>query len=204
MRAIKRLLIPGFTLLSLAILVAVTPRTSGTTVRAAQPTETPTATATAVSTATATAAPTGTATSAPTATATATAAPTETPIATATATPAATATASATASPTATATPTPTVVPTLPPGPLESVSLFTGCNLIALTFQSGTTAPQIAAAITPSGILQNIWQFNNETKRFTGYRPDVPDFANDFVPTSRLEAVYICVSANGSLSRPTN
>jgi hypothetical protein len=89
-------------------------------------------------------------------------------------------------------------------GQTEMVRLFTGCNLVGLTFPTDTTARQVAGAVNPTSAVQVMWQYNNETKRFAGFRPDAPDFANDFARVSRFEAIYICVSAPAQLVRPAN
>ena len=85
-------------------------------------------------------------------------------------------------------------------GPLVT-DLATGCNLVTLVTATGTATAEVARQIEPAGALQVMWQFNNETKRFAGFRPGVPDFANDFRTITRFDAVVVCMNAAGSLTQ---
>lgn len=83
----------------------------------------------------------------------------------------------------------------------ETVRLFTGCNLVALTWVTGTPASQVAAAVTPAGSLQVIWRFDNQAKRFTAFSP-IPGAPSDFTTVNRNDAVYLCVGSDGQMQRP--
>lgn len=87
-------------------------------------------------------------------------------------------------------------------GTTESVPLATGCNNISLTFPSGTATTTVAAAITPPGNLISIFRFDSSQNRFLGFSP-LPGAPNDLVTVNRLDAVFICMSAPGTLARPT-
>lgn len=95
----------------------------------------------------------------------------------------------------------PLAVPPAGQGGTETVRLFTGCNMVALTWATGTPASQVAAAVTPAGSLQVIWRFDNQTKRFAAFSP-IPGAPSDFTTVNRNDAVYLCVSSDGQMQRP--
>jgi hypothetical protein len=106
---------------------------------------------------------------------------------------------------TATATPTgtpPTSTPTHTPTPtaMESVTLVGGtCNPVASTYADNTPVATIAAAVSPSGILISIWNFDAGIWR--GYSPQFPS-VSDLTDIDRLDAFFLCVSSAGTWSRP--
>lgn len=84
----------------------------------------------------------------------------------------------------------------------ETVQLFPGCNLVGMTVPNGTNASAVASAIQPTAALDVIWRYNADTRRFVGFRPNVPAFASDFTTVSQWDAVYVCVNARSTLQRP--
>jgi CSLREA domain-containing protein len=109
-----------------------------------------------------------------------------------------------TATPTATETPggataTPTVTPTGTPGGVETLPLIAGCNPVAWTGADGTPIANIAGAVSPTDILVALWQFEGGV--WLGYSPQFPE-VSDLTQMNRLDVVFVCVSANGTFSRP--
>lgn len=102
---------------------------------------------------------------------------------------------------TATQLTTPTPTPT--PSPADRVSLPAGCANVALTWAPGTPLSVVADAIEPPRALESIFRLVAAERRFIGYAPTAPAFANDYTQIqSRLEAVFICMSTSGTLTRP--
>ena len=105
-----------------------------------------------------------------------------------------------TATPSRTATPQGGVTSTPTTGPTESVTLTGGtCNPVASTYADNTPVATIAGAVTPSGILVSIWNF--EAGVWRGYSPQFPS-VSDLTDIDRLDAFFICVSSAGTFSRP--
>lgn len=83
----------------------------------------------------------------------------------------------------------------------EQVQLFTGCNNVASTYPNGTPTSQVAAGVSPASALIAIWRFDNATQRFAGYSP-IPGAPNDLVTLNRADAIFICVNAPATFTRP--
>lgn len=83
----------------------------------------------------------------------------------------------------------------------EPVELFAGCNNVTLTWASGTSVSTVAEDVSPASALQAIWRFNNAEQTFVGFSPQFPQ-ASDYKSANLLDAVYICMSAPGTLTRP--
>ncbi len=83
----------------------------------------------------------------------------------------------------------------------EQVQLFPGCNNVASTYPNGTPTSQVAAGVSPSSALIAIWRFDNATQRFAGYSP-IPGAPNDLVTLNRADAIFICVNAPATFTRP--
>lgn len=102
-----------------------------------------------------------------------------------------------------TATPTgtpPTATPTT--GGTEAVGLATGCNPVAVTWPDGTAVTTVAAAVSPTSAVVSIWKFNTATGSWLGFSPLAPPEVNDLQTVNRLDAIFICVSTSGTLTRP--
>lgn len=95
----------------------------------------------------------------------------------------------------------PAGVPTAAAPQTEPVALSYGCNLVALTWPSGTPPRTVALATAPAPALAAIWKFDNGAKRFLGYSP-LPNVPNDLVRLSRLDPAFVCVAAPATLTRP--
>ena len=87
------------------------------------------------------------------------------------------------------------------PSPTETVQLVQGCNNVALTWPTGTPTGQVARAVTPGAALVAIWRYNTTTQRFAAFAPAFPQ-ASDLTTVNRLDAVFLCLAAPGTLTRP--
>jgi len=85
---------------------------------------------------------------------------------------------------------------------LEDVDLVAGCNPVSATWPDGTDASDVAAAVAPEDALVSIWAFDTASGTWEGYAPDVPAGVNDLETVDRLEAIFICVDADATVSRP--
>ena len=83
----------------------------------------------------------------------------------------------------------------------ETVELFRACNNVAITWSSGTQTSVVAAAITPASAVQGIWRFDNNRQLFEGFSPQFPQ-ASDLQTVNLIDAVFICMDAPGTLTRP--
>ena len=86
----------------------------------------------------------------------------------------------------------------------EPVALSALCNNIALTWPAGTSMDMVAAAITPSGALEAIWQQTvvGDEQKFIAWSP-IAGAPNDLTATATsLDAVFICMTEQGSIDRP--
>jgi hypothetical protein len=94
--------------------------------------------------------------------------------------------------------------PTPSPGLTETIPLPAGCTNVVLTWAAGTPLGAVAANVAPANALVSIFRLEAVQGRFIGYSPIAPAFANDYTTVaSRLEAVFVCLSAPGRLTRPT-
>jgi hypothetical protein len=85
----------------------------------------------------------------------------------------------------------------------EAVTLPSGCSNQTLTWPVGTPVSTVAAAVTPADALISIFRLDATARRFLGFAPGAPDFANDYTTiTSSLEPVFFCMRAVGTLARP--
>jgi hypothetical protein len=83
----------------------------------------------------------------------------------------------------------------------ESVELVSGCTNVSLTWPAGTPVGVVAAAIVPSGSLMGIWKLDAQSQVFKAYAPAAPQ-ASDLMTVNPLDAVYVCMTAAGTLARP--
>lgn len=88
-------------------------------------------------------------------------------------------------------------------GTTRSDRLVAGCTNLALTFPAGTPLASVAQGVSTGAGLLSIFRLDAASGRFLGYSPAVPAFANDYTTVgARLEAVFICVRAAGTLTQP--
>jgi hypothetical protein len=83
----------------------------------------------------------------------------------------------------------------------ESVELFRGCNNVSLTWANGTPTTMVSAAITPASNIISIWRFNNLQQTFQGFSPQFVQ-QSDLQTVNRIDAVFICMTGPGTMSRP--
>jgi nucleoid-associated protein YgaU len=83
----------------------------------------------------------------------------------------------------------------------EAVGLVAGCNLVSLTWPSGTPPRTVALSTSPAAALAAIWKFDNPSQRFIGYSP-LPNVPNDLVRVAQLDPAFVCVRESGTLTRP--
>jgi hypothetical protein len=81
------------------------------------------------------------------------------------------------------------------------VNLGPGCNMVTLTFASGTQATAVAAAVSPPEALDTIWRHDNATRSFQAFMPQAPQ-ASDLTSVNLLDAVFICVDAVATIAMP--
>lgn len=94
------------------------------------------------------------------------------------------------------------MLPALPAAAqVEQVALVVGCNNISLTWPNGTAATEVAAAVAPAAALVAIWRFDAVARRFLGFSPQFPQ-VSDLRTLNRLDAVFLCVRADATLTRP--
>ena len=84
----------------------------------------------------------------------------------------------------------------------RTVNLSPGCNMVTLTFASGTDAASAAAAVSPADALDTIWRLDNVSRTFQAFMPQAPQ-ASDLTSVNLLDAVFMCVDAGATISMPT-
>lgn len=89
-----------------------------------------------------------------------------------------------------------------PTGETDVVPLAEGCNPVAATWPDGTPIAALAAAILPPTALDALWKFDPEADAWLGYAPAAPAEANDLQAVDRLDAVFACLNAPATVSRP--
>ena len=96
------------------------------------------------------------------------------------------------------AAPTPTPTPTVtapPPGATEEVALQGGvCNPVATTYPDNTPIATIAGAVSPSGVLDSLWEFEGGV--WQGWSAAFPE-ASDLTEKDFLDVVFVCVGGSG-------
>ena len=84
----------------------------------------------------------------------------------------------------------------------QVVAVVVGCNPIAMTHPDGTPIETIAGCVSPAVALISIWKFDNPAGGWLGYSPVVPPEVNNLAEVNRLDAVFVCVNAPGTFTRP--
>jgi len=87
------------------------------------------------------------------------------------------------------------------PQDLPAGNLSPGCNMVTLTFASGTDAAAVAAAVSPSDALDTIWRLDNVSRTFQAFMPQAPQ-ASDLTSVNLLDPVFVCVDAAASIATP--
>lgn len=81
------------------------------------------------------------------------------------------------------------------------VELIAGCTNLVLTWPDGTPISTVVAALNNSGLLNAIWWLDAAARQFRGFSP-APGAPNDLTTVNRLQTVFICLTAPGTLTRP--
>jgi subtilisin family serine protease len=87
------------------------------------------------------------------------------------------------------------------PAELPAGNLGPGCNMVTLSFPSGTDAAAVASAVSPPTALQAIWRLDNVTRSFQAFMPQAPQ-ASDLLTVNLLDAVFMCVDAGANMAAP--
>ena len=80
-------------------------------------------------------------------------------------------------------------------------NLSSGCNMVTLTFPTGSPTSTLADFVSPSTALQAVWRLDNVTRTFQAFMPQAPQ-ASDLTSLNLLDAVFICVDAAATVSLP--
>jgi hypothetical protein len=80
----------------------------------------------------------------------------------------------------------------------EAIRLLQGCNMIMPAWLAGRPLAAVATAIAPVGALEAIWWRDLSTGRFRAWSAH-PDAPNDAATIDRLDRVFICMRAPGTL-----
>lgn len=97
--------------------------------------------------------------------------------------------------------------PIIPPHPIRVVNLVVGCNNISLTYPDGTPVNVVEGSVSPPGALYALWRLNPMPPgplpgpRYEGYAPAAPE-ASDLQGVSFLEAAFLCVSVQSTVTMP--
>ena len=81
----------------------------------------------------------------------------------------------------------------------EAVPLVRGCNNVALTWPTGTPIADVVANIRPAEALTAIWRLRLNVAQ--GFSPAAPG-VSDLQTVNVFDAVFICVNADATLTRP--
>jgi len=80
--------------------------------------------------------------------------------------------------------------------------LSPGCNMVTLTFATGTGAATLTTAVSPPEALDAVWRLDNATRTFQAFMPQAPQ-ASDLTSLNLLDAAFICVGAAATIAMPT-
>ncbi len=88
------------------------------------------------------------------------------------------------------------------PEEVPAAGMRPGCNMVTLTFATGTDAATVAAAVSPASALDAIWRLDNSSGSFQAFRPQAPQ-ASDLHTLNPLDAVFLCLNATADITMPT-
>jgi hypothetical protein len=83
----------------------------------------------------------------------------------------------------------------------ESVKLLAGCNPLAATWADDTAIDTVAKAVAPPEALDAVWAFDPGSGAWKGYSAAAPE-ASDLASVNQLDAIFVCMNAPGTISRP--
>ena len=75
------------------------------------------------------------------------------------------------------------------------------CNPVASTHPDGTPPATVAAGVDPADAVFAIW-FLVAGVGWSGYSPDVPAELNDLQAVNRLDAIFVCVDVDATITFP--
>src|SRR3990172_12533288 len=81
-------------------------------------------------------------------------------------------------------------------------NLSAGCNMVTLTFPTGTQSSALATAVSPPTALQAVWRLDNASRTFQAFMPQAPQ-ASDLTSLNFLDPLFVCVGAAATISLPT-
>jgi hypothetical protein len=87
------------------------------------------------------------------------------------------------------------------PAATEPVDLVSGCTNVSLTWPAGTPVSIVAVSVSPAGSVRAIWKLDAATQHFLAWSAEAPQ-ASDLTVVNPLDAVYVCTTAAGVMSRP--
>lgn len=85
----------------------------------------------------------------------------------------------------------------------RTVDLVVGCNPVAITYDDGTPATTVGEGVAPAGSLISIWKFLPAEGRWIGYSAGAPPEVSDLQTVERLDALFVCVNAVGTITMPS-
>jgi len=85
---------------------------------------------------------------------------------------------------------------------VDDVPLVAGCNPVSSTWPDGTDVSAVADGVAPPDALDAIWAYDTATGNWLGYSPEGPEGVSDLESIDRLDAIFICVDADATVSRP--
>jgi hypothetical protein len=85
----------------------------------------------------------------------------------------------------------------------RTVDLVIGCNPVAITYDDGTPATTVGEGVAPAGSLVSIWKFLPAEGRWIGYSAGAPPEVSDLQTVERLDALFVCVNAVGTITMPS-
>jgi hypothetical protein len=85
--------------------------------------------------------------------------------------------------------------------PTETVELVNGCTNVSLTWPAGTAVAVVVGAVSPGGSVRAIWKFDAPSQQFLAWSVEAPQ-ASNLTTVNPLDAVFICATAAGLLTRP--
>jgi hypothetical protein len=83
----------------------------------------------------------------------------------------------------------------------ESVKLLPGCNPVVATWPDDTPIETVVKAVLPANALDAVWTFDVESSAWLGYSTAAPE-ASDLKSVMNLQAMFVCMTASGTISRP--
>ena len=82
-----------------------------------------------------------------------------------------------------------------------SLPLTSGCNQVVVAFGASAQPQQVVAAVANVSSVVSVWHFDNAAQRYSGYFP-TPGVPSDLTALNAVDAVFICVSADTTISAP--